>query len=309
MRILLIAEHDNARLKDESLKTLTAALQIGDHIDVLVMGYQCQQAAEMAARLGGVKLVMWVDDPALQYKIPENASVLVSELAKDYTHVLCSSSIFGKNILPRVAAVLNVAQISNVSEIVSPEIYIRPIYSGNVLVKVKSHDSIKIITLMASAFDSIVLTQEAVGIKQLQVTVEPNISLFKTEKTNKSERPPLQSAEVVIAGGRGLKSAKNFQYLDVLADKLNAAIAATRAIVDLGWASNDQQVGQTGKTIAPRLYLALGISGAAQHLAGIRDSRIIVAINNDPHAPIFDIADYGLVADLNEVLPKLNALL
>lgn len=314
MRILLLAEHDNSGLKAEFLKTLSAASQINDQIDVLVIGNQCDEVSRQAARLRHVSRVLLVDDRVYLHS-EENISLLVKNMAKDYTHVLCSASLFGKAILPRVAAYLDVAQISNVSAIVSADTFIRPIYAGRLLCKVKSNDPIKVITVMASAFvpvkeeksadsDSTPVTR--LSIKQMQVG---NPVMFISEKKICSKRQSLQSAHVVVAAGRGLNSIENFQALEFLADMLGAAIGATRAVVDAGWLSNDQQIGQTAKTVAPELYIALGISGAAQHLAGMKDSKVIIAVNKDPNAPIFQIANYALVADLNEVLPELNTLL
>lgn len=314
MRTLLLAEHDNSGLKAEFLKTLSAASQISDQIDVLVIGNQCDEVSRQAARLRHVNRVLLVDDRVYLHS-EENISLLVKNMAKDYTHVLCSASLFGKAILPRVAAYLDVAQISNVSAIVSADTFIRPIYAGRLLSKVKSNDPIKIITVMASAFTPSVEEKSAdsdstpvsrLSIKLMQVS---NPVTFISEKKNFSKRQSLQSAHIVVAAGRGLNSIENFQALEFLADKLGAAIGATRAVVDAGWLSNDKQIGQTAKTVAPALYIALGISGAAQHLAGMKDSKVIIAVNKDPNAPIFQIANYALVADLNEVLPKLNTLL
>jgi len=309
MRILVIVEHDNTRLNDLTLKTLTAAQKINHEVDVLVIGYSCSSVAEHVSRINGVTSVILVDDIAFEHQISENISIVVCELSKGYTHIMCSSSSFGKNILPRVAVTLDVAQISNISSIHKHDIFIRPIYTGNFLQKIRSLDPVKVITIMASAFEANIEEQETVEIKKIEIKNTPNRIVFLESKINESKCPPLQSARVVIAGGRGLKSAENYKSLEKIAIKLNAAIGATRAIVDEGWTTNDKQVGQTGKTVSPELYIALGISGAAQHIAGIKDSKIIVAINKDPLSPIFEIADYGLVADLAEVLPKMDALL
>jgi electron transfer flavoprotein alpha subunit len=309
MRILLIIEHDNSQVRAESLKTLAAAHLIGDEIDALVVGYRCRKVAEQASRFSGVTKVLLADDENYHYHIADNIGSLVSKLAGNYTHVLCSSSVFGMSILPRVAAVLGVAQISNITKIVTADVYIRQIFAGNILIKVKSHDAIKIITVMASAFDPETCIQNAVNIHPITCKAVTNAAVCLGRTHSKSDRPSLKSANIIVAGGRGLRSADNFYKLQKLADKLNASIAATRAVVDAGWASYDKQIGQTGQTVAPELYIALGISGASQHLAGMKESRIIVAINKDPLAPIFQVANYGLVADLKEVLPKFIDLL
>jgi electron transfer flavoprotein alpha subunit len=315
MRILLLAEHDNLKLKPEFFKTLSAATQICDSIDILVTGFQCEKIAQQISALKVVSFIYLLDDQAYQYHAEEQISLLLKGLAKDYTHVLCSSSSFGKSVLPRVAAYLNVAQISNISTVVSENTYLRPIYAGEYLRKIKSHDSIKVITVMASAFDSIVNQYpdqiDVLKITKLPVTclLDNNQAVFisksKTDNTQKS----LQSANIVVAAGRGLNSEENFNDLHHLADMLDAAVGATRAVVDAGWMSNDRQIGQTAKTVAPELYIAFGVSGAAQHIAGMKGSKVIIAVNKDPDAPIFKLANYALVADINNVLPKLNELL
>lgn len=315
MRILLIAEHDNQSLKPEFFKCLSAAGELNDCIDVLVIGYQCEDVVRQAAKLSQVSRVLLVDHSQYKHQPEDYLSMLVKDLADDYTHILCSSSSFGKSLMPRVAAFLNVAQISNISSIISADTFIRPIYAGRLLSKVKSNDPVKIITVMASAFQAI--GEDSGGSIDLSKIIRlsnkeykiSNPVMYVDETRSPSKRQSLQSAAIVVAAGRGLATAENYQQLESIADKLDAAIGATRAVVDAGWMTNDKQIGQTAKTVAPQLYIAMGVSGAAQHIAGMKDSKVIIAVNKDPDAPIFQVANYALVSDLNEVLPELNSLL
>ena len=310
MAILVLAEHDNGSLKSSTSHAVTAAQKLGDDIHMLVVGYQAASAAQAAAQLAGVTTVLHVDAPYLEKPTAENvaAQLLAVVRGGEYTHVLAASTAFGKNVLPRVAAVLDVAQISDITAIESPDTFVRPIYAGNAFATVQSKDAIKVITVRTTAFDS---AAGGGGAKVESIAAQPEIATAKVvgEELTASERPELTSARIVISGGRGLGSGDNFKLLEALADKLNAAIGASRAAVDAGYVPNDYQVGQTGKIVAPDLYIAIGISGAIQHLAGMKDSKVIVAINKDPEAPIFQIADYGLVGDLFELIPELTAKL
>ena len=307
--ILVIAEHDNKQLRPSTLNTITAATKLGNDITVLVAGYQCNAVAEQCAKIAGISKVILADDAVYKHQLAENISVLVAELAKNFKYVLTPATTFGKNFLPRVAALLDVAQISDVLEIVTPDIFVRPIYAGNALATIKTADAIKVLTIRTTAFSPAVSNTTTVPIETCTINIKNELSQFVKQELSKSARPELGDARVVIAGGRGLQSAENFKLLEKLADKLNAAIGASRAAVDAGFVPNDYQVGQTGKVVAPELYIAVGISGAIQHVAGMKDSKIIVAINKDPDAPIFQIADYGLVGDLFKILPDLAAAL
>jgi electron transfer flavoprotein alpha subunit len=308
MKILVIAEHNQQVLKNATYHTLTAAAELGDDIDVLVIGYHCATAAEQAAKLPGVKRVYVADASEYAHQLAENLAPLITELAKNYTHVLIPATTFGKNILPRVAALLDVAMVGDVIKIVSPDVFVRPIYAGNALATVQASDPIKLLTIRSTAFSLTEISAgHAASIELLPQIIPNDLSRFEREEVHQTSRPELTAARVIIAGGRGLKSAENFKLLETLADRLGAAIGASRAAVDAGFAPNDYQVGQTGKVVAPELYIAIGISGAIQHLAGMKDSKVIVAINNDPDAPIFQLADYGLVADLFTSLQEFQA--
>jgi electron transfer flavoprotein alpha subunit len=309
MAILVIAEHDNAVLAAATLNTVAAAQQIGGDLHVLVAGSGCSAVAESAAKIAGVAKVLVADDAAYAHLLAENVAPLIAGLAKGYSHVLAPASTNGKNYLPRVAALLDVEQISEIVAVESADTFKRPIYAGNAIATVQSSAPIKVISVRATAFDAAAGEGGSASIEALAGAGEAGKSSFVGEELAKSDRPELTSARVVISGGRGLQSGENFGLLYALADKLGAAVGASRAAVDAGFAPNDMQVGQTGKIVAPDLYIAVGISGAIQHLAGMKDSKVIVAINKDAEAPIFQVADYGLVADLFEVLPELERAL
>lgn len=308
MGCLVIAEHDNSALKAETLKAVAAAAAIGGGIDVLVAGADCAAVAEQAAKLTGVAKVLVADNAAYQYQLAENVSLLVAEVAKDYSHVITAATTTGKNFMPRVAALLDVAQLSDVIAVHDAETFERPIYAGNAIATVRSADAIKVLTVRVAAFDS-VTAEGSATIESLSAVHDACVSSFVGEELTVSERPELGAARVIISGGRGMQNGENFKLLEGIADKLGAAIGASRAAVDAGFVPNDMQVGQTGKIVAPELYIAVGISGAIQHLAGMKDSKVIVAINKDPEAPIFQVADYGLAGDLFEVLPELEKAL
>lgn len=309
MTILLIADHDNKQLKAETAKALTAAQAMGSEIHLLVAGADCRAVAEQATKLNGVSKVLLANNAVYQHQLAENIAALVVELGQqNYSHIVTAATTSGKNFLPRVAALLDVAQISDITAVTSADTFIRPVYAGNAIATVQSADTIKVVTVRASAFAAAV-EGNAAPIETIDIVKENNISQFVSEELTKSERPELAAARVVISGGRGLQNGENFKLLEGIADKLNAAIGASRAAVDAGFVPNDMQVGQTGKIVAPELYIAVGISGAIQHLAGMKDSKVIVAINKDPDAPVFQVADYGLVADLFTALPELEALL
>lgn len=308
MTILIYAEHDNSQLKSETLKLVTAAQAIGDDIHVLVAGKDCTDVASKAANINGVSKVFIADNAAYEYQLAENIAELVIELGKDYNHILSAATTTGKNFMPRVAALLDVAQISDIIAVISADTFARPIYAGNAIATVQSADTIKVITVRTSAFDSASEGNNA-PIEAVEFVTVSNNSEFVSAELTVSERPELTAAEVIISGGRGMQNGENFKLLDGIADKLGAAMGASRAAVDAGFVPNDMQVGQTGKIVAPQLYIAVGISGAIQHLAGMKDSKVIVAINKDEDAPIFQVADYGLVGDLFDVLPELEAAL
>ena len=306
MAVLVIADHDNAALNDATLKVVTAAQKIGGDIDVLVAGEGAGAVAEAAAKIGGVRKVLHADDAHYAKRLAEPMTELVAGLAGDYDHILSSSGTDGKNFMPRVAAKLDVMQISVITSVESADTFVRPIYAGNAMATVKSSDAKKVITVQPTAFDA-ASTDGSAAVETIGNGAFPSISEFVSEELTKSDRPELAAAKIVISGGRALGSNEAFeQYIYPLADKLGAAIGASRAAVDAGYMPNDYQVGQTGKVVAPELYIAVGISGAIQHLAGMKDSKIIVAINKDEEAPIFQVADYGLVADLFDVMPKLQ---
>jgi len=309
MSILVIAEHDNAQLKGATLNTITAAAELGDEIQVLVAGEGCAAAADAAASVAGVSKVLVADAAHYAHSLAENLAALVVSLAEGYTHILTPATTFGKNFMPRVAALLDMAQISDIVAIESADTFVRPIYAGNALATVQSSDRIKLITVRGTAFDA--ASAEGGSAEKVEVAAAEDLgkSSFVSQELTVSERPELTSARVVVSGGRGMGSGENFALLEALADKLNAAIGASRAAVDAGFVPNDHQVGQTGKIVAPDLYIAVGISGAIQHLAGMKESKVIVAINKDEDAPIFQVADYGLVADLFEAVPALTEAL
>ncbi len=308
MSILVFAEHDNSTLKADTLKTVAAAQAIGGDIHLLVAGSNCQTVAEEAAKTNGVSKVLVADNAAFEYQLAENISLLVTELAGDYEHILATALTTGKNFMPRVAALLDVAQISDIIAVESADTFVRPIYAGNAIATVQSLDSKKVITVRPTGFDAVAADGSA-EIVTLDTVTDAGISAHVSDELSESERPELGAAEVVISGGRGMQNGDNFKLLEGIADKLGAAIGASRAAVDAGFVPNDMQVGQTGKIVAPDLYIAVGISGAIQHLAGMKDSKIIVAINKDAEAPIFQVADYGIVGDLFDVLPELEGKL
>lgn len=312
-RILVVAEHDQKKLKNSSIATLSAALQLKDiaegSIDVLIAGYQCMSVAQEAAQLAGISQVYYADDVAHTHLLAENLVPLVQELTNSYSHILAPATTFGKNFLPRLAAKWGVEQIGDVIQIIAPDTFVRPIYAGNALTQVKSTDFVKILTIRTTAFVNCSSFQPSAPINPIKTVYTSKQVAWVSEETQVSERPELGSARVVISGGRGLQSAENFALLETLAQKLNAAIGASRAAVDAGFVPNDYQIGQTGKVVAPELYIAVGISGAIQHVAGMKESKVIVAINKDPDAPIFQIADYGLVGDLFTILPELDKAL
>ena len=309
MSILVIAEHDNASLNGATLNTVTAAQQIGGDIDLLIAGNGCAEAAQAAAQVAGVNRVLLADDASLEGQLAENVANLVVSLAGNYTHVLTAATTFGKNFMPRAAALLDMSQISEISEVISADTFVRPVYAGNAMAKVQSSDSIKLITVRTTKFDAAAETGGSAAVEAVDVAADSGLSRFVGLAASESERVELTSASIVISGGRGMQNGENFHMLDSIADKLGAAVGASRAAVDAGFVPNDYQVGQTGKVIAPDLYIAVGISGAIQHLAGMKDSKTIVAINKDSEAPIFQVADYGLVADLFEAVPELDKAL
>jgi electron transfer flavoprotein alpha subunit len=304
MSALVIAEHDNVSLKGSTLNTITAATQCGDEVHVLVAGHDCQAAAQAATQIAGVTKVLVADAAHFANGLAENAATQALAIAKNYTHILAPATAFGKNILPRVAARLDVGQISEITKVDSPDTFERPIYAGNAIATVQSTDAIKVITVRTTGFDAAGAGGSA-AIENITAVADSGKSAFVSREFAKSDRPELTAAKVIVSGGRGLGSGENFKILEPLADKLGAAMGASRAAVDAGYVPNDWQVGQTGKIVAPQLYIAVGISGAIQHLAGMKDSKTIVAINKDPEAPIFSVADYGLVGDLFEAIPAL----
>ena len=309
MAILVVAEHDSAGLRPATLNTLTAAGELGGDIDVLVAGADCAGAAEAAAKLPGVAKVRLADAPEYGHELAENLAPLIASLAADYSHVLAPATTFGKNLMPRAAALLDVQQISEITAIEGADTFVRPIYAGNAMATVKSLDAIKLITVRATAFEAAAEDGGSAATEAVEGTGDSGLSSFVGQELTKSERPELTTAGIVISGGRGMQSGENFAMLERIADMLGAAVGASRAAVDAGFVPNDYQVGQTGKVVAPDLYIAVGISGAIQHLAGMKDSKVIVAINKDEEAPIFQVADYGLVADLFQALPELEAAL
>jgi electron transfer flavoprotein alpha subunit len=307
MSVLVVAEHDNESLGSATLNTITAASQLSDDVHVLVAGENCTAAADAAAKIAGVSKVRCADDGRYAHGLAEPLAALVVSLAGDYSHVLAPADKFGKNFLPRAAALLDVSSISDITEIKDADTFVRPIYAGNAIATVKSNDSVKLISVRMTAFDDAASEGGSASVEAVTPADDPGISSFAGQDLTVSERPELVSARVVVSGGRGMQSGDNFKLLEGIADQLNAAIGASRAAVDAGYVPNDFQVGQTGKVVAPDLYVAVGISGAIQHLAGMKESKVIVAINKDEEAPIFQVADYGLVADLFQALPELEA--
>ena len=309
MSVLVYAEHDNAALNKVTLSVVAAAKEIGGDITVLVAGKGCGAVAEEAAKIDGVSKVLCADNDAYEHQLAKNIGDLVAEVGADYSHILAAATTTGKNFAPRAAALLDVAQISEISDVVDADTFKRPIYAGNAIATVKCGDAKKVITVRGTSFDGVAAEGGSASVESLDVVKDAGISSFVGEELAKSDRPELTSAEIVISGGRGMGNGENFEILYKLADKLGAGVGASRAAVDAGFVPNDMQVGQTGKIVAPNLYVAVGISGAIQHLAGMKDSKVIVAINKDEEAPIFQVADYGLVADLFEAVPELDGKL
>ncbi|MFM0170046.1 electron transfer flavoprotein subunit alpha/FixB family protein [Paraburkholderia sediminicola] len=310
MTNLVIAEHDNASIKAATLNTIAAAQKIGGDIHVLVAGHNAQGAADAAAKIAGVSKVLLADAPQLEAGLAENIEATVVNIAKDYTHILAPATAYGKNITPRIAAKLDVAQISDITAVDSSDTFERPIYAGNAIATVQSADPIKVITVRTTGFDPVAAEGGSAAVEKIEAAADSGISSFVSREVTKLDRPELTSAKIIVSGGRGLGNGENYtKVLEPLADKLNAALGASRAAVDAGFVPNDYQVGQTGKIVAPQLYIAVGISGAIQHLAGMKDSKVIVAINKDEEAPIFSVADYGLVGDLFSVVPEFETML
>lgn len=309
MSILVVAEHDNSSIKEATLNTVTAAQKIGGDIAVLVAGSGCVGAAEQAAKINGVSKVLVADNAAYAHMLAENVAALIADLGQGYSHILAPATSNGKNIMPRAAALLDVSQVSDIIEVISDDTFKRPIYAGNAIATVQSSDSVKVITVRGTAFDAAAAEGGSAAVESLAQATDAGISSFEKEELAKSDRPELTSAGIVISGGRGMQNGENFEHLYKVADILGAAVGASRAAVDAGFVPNDMQVGQTGKIVAPELYIAVGISGAIQHLAGMKDSKVIVAINKDEEAPIFQVADYGLVADLFDALPEFERLI
>jgi electron transfer flavoprotein alpha subunit len=306
MSVLVLSEHNNTELAAATLNTITAAAKLSDDVHVLVAGSGCKPVAEALSRVKGVSKVRVSDDPRYQHPLAEPLAALLLSVASDYSHLLAPATKSGKNVLPRAAALLDVSPITEIIEVESDDTFVRPIYAGNAIATVRSKDSIKVITVRATAFEPADAEGGSAPLEDVSPADDPGLSSFVGQDLTKSERPELTSARIVISGGRGMQSGENFKLIESIADKLNAAIGASRAAVDAGYVPNDFQVGQTGKVVAPDLYMAVGISGAIQHLAGMKDSKVIVAINKDEEAPIFQVADYGLVADLFKALPELE---
>ena len=306
MSILVVAEHDNNEIKGSTLNTVTAASKIGGDVSVLVAGSESSSAAEQASKIAGISSVIHVDDPIYKNFLAEDLGNLVVSIAEGFNYILAPATTFGKNFLPRVAAKLDVQQISDIISVEDADTFKRPIYAGSCIATVKSNDSVKVITVRTTAFDASPMTDSSVTVNSGDVVDSLNNTNFVSDEIAESDRPELTAAEVIVSGGRALGSSENFQIIEALADKLGAAVGASRAAVDAGYVPNDYQVGQTGKIVAPTLYIAIGISGAIQHLAGMKDSKVIVAINKDEDAPIFQVADYGLVGDLFEAVPELT---
>ncbi|MEK9672965.1 MAG: FAD-binding protein [Rhodospirillaceae bacterium] len=308
MAVLVYAEHDNSELKPATLSAVTAAKQLGD-VTILVVGSGCRAVADAAAKIDGVAKVLLADDAAYEHEIAENVAALMLKLAGDYDVFMAAATTSGKNVMPRIAALLDVQQISEISAVEGPDTFVRPIYAGNAIATVKTSDAKKVLTVRTTAFDAAAAEGESAAVEDVSGDGASDLASFVGQELTKSERPELTSARVIISGGRGMQSGDNFTLLEEVADILGAAVGASRAAVDAGFVPNDYQVGQTGKVVAPELYIAVGISGAIQHLAGMKDSKVIVAINKDEEAPIFSVADYGLVADLFTAVPELKAAL
>lgn len=309
MSVLVLAEHDNASLNPATLNAVAAAAQLSDSVDILVAGGGCGGAAEAAAKVTGVNKVLVADAAQYDHAVAENVAPLIVKLSEGYTHILAPATTDGKNVMPRVAALMDVAQISDILTVESESVFTRPIYAGNIIATVESTDTKKVITVRTTAFDPVAAEGGSASIENVDGTDSPALSEFVGEDLTKSDRPELAAADIIVSGGRGVGSSENFAIIEELADKLGAAVGASRAAVDAGYVPNDYQVGQTGKVVAPQLYIAIGISGAIQHLAGMKDSKVIVAINKDEEAPIFGVADYGLVGDLFKEVPNMvNAL-
>ena len=308
MAVLVYAEHDNSSIKGATLYTVAAAQAIGGDVHVLVAGSNCQAAATAAAQIAGVSKVLVADNAAYTNQLAENVSLLVADLGKAYSHILAPATTNGKNFAPRVAALLDVAQISEITKVISADTFERPIYAGNAIATVQALDAIKVLTVRATGFEAVAATGGSAAIEAVATVTDAGTSKFVAEELAKSDRPELTAAKIVVSGGRGMGNGDNFKILYSLADKLGAAVGASRAAVDAGFVPNDMQVGQTGKIVAPQLYVAVGISGAIQHLAGMKDSKVIVAINKDEEAPIFQVADYGIVGDLFDLVPQLEKL-
>ncbi|GGK54938.1 electron transfer flavoprotein subunit alpha/FixB family protein [Amphritea balenae] len=306
MTILVIAEHDNQSLKPVTLNTLAAAEQIGGDIELLIAGHNCQAAVDAAANIPAVTKILHADNAAYEHQLAENVAKLITALVSGHSHILAPATTNGKNSLPRVAALLNVNQLSDVIGVESADTFQRPIYAGNAIATVKTDDAIKLLTIRGTAFDAVVSEGGSAPVEVISEVCDAGSSRFVAEELAKSDRPELTAASVIVSGGRGMGNGDNFELLYAMADKLGAAVGASRAAVDAGFVPNDMQVGQTGKVVAPDLYIAVGISGAIQHLAGMKDSKVIVAINKDEEAPIFQVADYGLVADLFDAVPELT---
>lgn len=306
MSVLILAEHDNRILKPVNLNVVTAARKLSDTIDIIVVGHDCKEVAQHASEIEGINQVLLAQSETLEHQLAENVAPVVAKLAADYDYVVTAATSQGKNVLPRAAAMVDIQPISDVIGVVNESTFKRPIYAGNVIATVQSSDALKMLSIRATAFEKAEMCSANVGVKEIQVNETASVSLFKHDQLSQSERPDLTSARVVISGGRGMQNNQNFGLLYSLADSLEAAVGASRAAVDAGFAANDLQVGQTGKIVAPELYIAFGISGAIQHLAGMQDSKVIVAINTDEEAPIMQIADYSLVADLFDVIPQLQ---
>ena len=308
MAILVIGEHDNATLRPSTLNTVTAAAALGTEVDLLIAGADCSSMTDEASKVGSVSRVLVADDASFSDGLAENIAPLIASIAGNYSHVLAPATTYGKNILPRASALLDVQQISDISGIESEDTFIRPIYAGNAMATVRSTDALKLITVRTTAFDAVGM-DGAASVEAVSGGGDAGLSKFVGEELTRSERPELTTADIIVSGGRGMQSSENFVLLEKLADKLGAAVGASRAAVDAGYVPNDYQVGQTGKVVAPNVYIAVGISGAIQHLAGMKDSKVIVAINKDEEAPIFQVADFGWVADLFEAIPQLDSAL
>ena len=309
MPVLVLAEHDNASIKPATLNAVTAAGAIDSDVHLLVAGTGCDAAAQEAAKISGVSKVLKCDDASLAHSLAENIAPIIVSAAEAYSHILAPATSFGKNVMPRAAALLDVQQISDITKVIDADTFERPFYAGNAIATVKSSDSKKVITVRGTAFDAAAAEGGNAAIEEISGAVDSGLSSFVSAQLSESDRPELTAARVVVSGGRGVGSAENFAMIEKLADKLGGAVGASRAAVDAGYVPNDYQVGQTGKVVAPELYIAIGISGAIQHLAGMKDSKVIVAINKDEDAPIFNIADYGLVGDLFDIVPELDSKL